>query len=118
MMHLGLLGPIKLAYWDLINRLKDPVKLIMQGTRAHLWFLLSLLEALGITCLLVWKKRNKLLIVISIILFLICCLGTGYSDTPFGIHTNIMLTQGPFLGTIFFVTGYFLSNLTPNQGWF
>src|SRR5208337_1634912 len=45
-------------------------------------------------------------------------LAKAYSETPFGVHTVFNTRNGPFFGTIFFVSGYFLSNFTPNPGWF
>jgi len=37
----GLLGSITVAYCNLINLSKDPVTLMMQGTKVHLWFLIA-----------------------------------------------------------------------------
>lgn len=114
----GPLGPIKVAYWNLLNLSKNPVTLVMQGTKVHLWFLIALLFSLGISSLLVEKKKHKTLIALSVVLYLIGLLAKAYSDTPLGVHTNFNTRNGPFFGTIFFVSGYFLSNLTPKPGWF
>ena len=114
----GLLGPIKITYWNLIGLIKDPVRLLMQGTKVHLWFLIALLCSLGTSSFLVEKKQYKTLIALSVALYLIGLLARAYSDTPFGLHTNFNTRNGPFFGTIFFVSGFFLSNLTPNPGWF
>jgi len=114
----GLLGSITVAYCNLINLSKDPVTLMMQGTKVHLWFLIALLFSLGISSLLVEKEKQNTLIAISVMLYLIGLLARAYSDTPLGIHINFNTRNGPFFGTIFFVSGYFLANRTPEPGWF
>lgn len=118
MVEYGLLGPIKVAYWNLIYLAKNPVTLVTQGTKVHLWFLIALLCSLGISSIFVDNKHYKTLITLSVALYLIGLIAKAYSNTPFGIHTNFNTRNGPFFGTIFFVSGYFLSNLTPNPGWF
>ena len=90
----------------------------MQGTRVHLWFLAALLCSLGISSFLVGKKQYKTLIALSVGLYLIALLAKAYSCTPVGIKMAFNARNGPFYGTIFFVTGYFLSKLTPNPAWF
>jgi surface polysaccharide O-acyltransferase-like enzyme len=116
MTEFGLWGPIKVIYWHL--KTFDPITLIMEGTKVHLWFLVALLFSIGISAILVEKKCYKTLIALSAALYLIGLLAKSYSNTPFGLHINFNTRNGPFYGTIFFVTGYFLSNLTPNSGWF
>jgi surface polysaccharide O-acyltransferase-like enzyme len=118
MAEYGLLGPIKVTYGHLVYLVKHPVTLVMQGTKAHLWFLIALLCSLGITSILLKKKYNKTLIALSVVLYLIGLLAKAYSDTPFGVDMHFNTRNGPFFGTIFFVSGYFLSNLSPNPGWF
>lgn len=114
----GLLGPIKIAYWNLIDLTKNPVTLVMQGTKVHLWFFIALLFSLAISSLLVGKKYYKTLFALSLALYLMGLLTKAYAETPFGVHTDFNTRNGPFFGTIFFVSGYFLSNLSPNPGWF
>jgi surface polysaccharide O-acyltransferase-like enzyme len=118
MAEYGLLGPIKLVYWLLIDLTKHPGTLVMQGTKVHLWFLIALLCSLGISSLLVGGKHYKTLVALSVTLYVIGVLAKAYSHTPFGIHTDFNTRNGPFFGTVFFVSGYFLSSLTPNPGWF
>lgn len=114
----GFLESIKVAYWNLINLTNDPVTLVMQGTKVHLWFLIALLYSLGISSFFIEKKRYKMLIALSVALYLIGVACKAYANTPLGIHTSFNTRNGPFFGTIFFVSGYFLSKLTPTPGWF
>ena len=96
----------------------NPKWVLMNGTKLHLWFLVALLYSLGISAMLVQKKRIKTLIAISIALYLLGVLAKAYSATPIGIHVHFNTINGPFFGTVFFVSGYLLSGLKPNRNWF
>lgn len=113
----GLLGPVKLSYLKLIDLLHHPFVLVMQSTKVHLWFLIGLLYSLGIASLLVARKQYKTLVVVSLALYLIGVLGKAYSATPVGLHFGFDTRNGPFCGTISFVSGYFLSSLAPRREW-
>lgn len=114
----GLLGPIKEAYWHLSSLMHKPVDLVMQGTKDHLWFLNALIWSLGISYFFLKKQHNTMLIFISVVLYLTGILAKAYSNTPLGLHLHFNTRNGPFFGTIFFVSGYFLSRFNPNSGWF
>jgi surface polysaccharide O-acyltransferase-like enzyme len=114
----GLLGPIKNAYWNLLKLADKPATVLMQGTKVHLWFLIALLCSVGISAFFVEKKHYKTLFVLATALYVFGLVGKAYADTPFGIHVNFNTRNGPFFGTIFFVSGYALSNLKPNPSWF
>jgi surface polysaccharide O-acyltransferase-like enzyme len=114
----GLLEAIKVTYWYFISLTKHPITLLMEGTEIHLWFLSALLCSLGISSLFIAKKYYKTLITLSVTLYLVGLFAKSYSVTPFGLHIDFDTRYGPFFGTIFFVSGYFLSNLIPNFGWF
>ena len=118
MTEYGFFGAVKDAYGNFIKLTNEPVTLLMQGTKDHLWFLIALLFSLGISAFFVEKKRYKTLFVISVALYVIGLMCKAYADTPLGIHVNFNTRNGPFFGTIFFVSGYALSNLKPNPGWF
>ena len=113
----GPLGPIKADYWNLNGLIHDPLTLIMQGTSVHLWFLVGLLCALLICAPLVKNKQLKTLIAVSVALYIFGLLAKSYSATPFGIHINFNTRNGPFFGTLFFVSGYLLSSLKPTPKW-
>ena len=114
----GLLGPFKVTYGHLEDLARHPLTLVMEGTKGHLWFLIALLCSLGISSFLVGKRHYKTLVALSVILYLIGLLTKAYSDTQFGVHIDFNTRNGPFFGTVFFVSGYFLSKLTPNPSWF
>ena len=115
---LGLLGPIKYNYWVIASAAeKSPLNLLMTGTKAHLWFLFELLCALGINSVFIKQKFHKALIAVSLALYLFGLAAKAYANTPVGVDTAIDTINGPFFGTIFFATGYFLSRLSPNPGW-
>ncbi len=113
----GPLGPLKVDYWNLANLMRNPITLMLQGTSGPLWFLIALICSLGISSLLVKKKHYKTLIALSVALYVIGLLTKAYSCTSFGIKIAFDTRFGPFVGTIFFVTGYFLSKLTPTREW-
>jgi surface polysaccharide O-acyltransferase-like enzyme len=113
----GLLGPLKVAYWKLGSQMQHPLTLFMQGTRTHLWFLIGLLFSLAISATFIHRKWITGLIVLSIILYIIGVLGRAYVDTPIGIDIDFNTRNGPFFGTLFFATGYFMSGHTTNPRW-
>ncbi|MHB1678047.1 MAG: acyltransferase [Sulfuriferula sp.] len=114
------LTPLQYAkeiYWNLKSVIDNPVTLAMEGTKVHLWFLVALLYSLGISAVLVQKKRIKTLIVLSVALYLFGLLAKAYSATPIGLYIPFNTRDGPFFGTIFFVSGYLLSSLKPSHEW-
>jgi len=114
----GFPGAIYSFYWNLTHLIiNKPLTIAMEGTAPHLWFLVALIYSIGISAILVEKKRFKTLIALSIVLYLVVLISKSYSGTPFGIQTDFNTRNGPFIGTIFFVTGYFLSKLTPSPRW-
>ena len=113
-------GPFQLVkemYWNALKLASDPLTLIMQGTKIHLWFLVGLLWSVAISSILVKYNRIRILIVLSIALYATGLLAKSYSFTPFGIHVDFNTRNGPFFGTIFFVSGYVLSSLKPDETW-
>lgn len=88
---------------------EKPLTLLLEGTKVHLWFLVSLLHSLVLCAFLVQFKLFKTLKVLSLTFFVFAVLANSYSDTPLGITTWFNTRNGPFFSTIFFATGYFLS---------
>ena len=113
----GILGPIKVSYWSINHLIAHPIKLVMQGTKIHLWFMISLLFSLYICSFFIYKKWIKSLIIISIVLYVIGVLAKSYIDTPFGLDIGFNTRNGPFFGTLFFTTGYIISTLKSNSKW-
>lgn len=117
----GFLGPAKVLYWNILDLSSKPViKLIMEGTRFHLWFFIGLIHALFINTIFIQNKLIKSLILIAILLYLVGVLGNAYTLTPLGIKfpPNFKVRYGPFFSTIFFTTGYLLSNIKVTPKWF
>jgi surface polysaccharide O-acyltransferase-like enzyme len=114
----GPIGPVKTVYWNIADALSDPVLLLFQGTKVHLWFLVGLLTCLAISGLLLSRGMIRSLIVLSLLLYVVGLLGKAYADTPVGFHATFNFRNGPFFGLIFFVTGYLLHRLKPKASWF
>ncbi len=114
----GLWGPIKVIYWNIEYLRAHPINLLFQGTKGHLWFLVSLMNAVIITSLFLYKKWEKGLIAIALILYMVGLFAKAYVNTPIGIHFDFNTRNGPFFSTIFFVTGYIFSKYKSNTLWF
>lgn len=113
----GLIAPLKTAYWHLLDLLNDPATFIFQGTKGHLWFLVGLLCSIAIATPFVKKRKMNALVALSIGLYLIGLSAKAYSASPLGISLDFNTRNGPFFGTLFFVSGYLLSGLQPTQLW-
>lgn len=114
----GILGPIKGAYWNLTNRLLDPIEFIFQGSKVHLWFLVSLIICIVITSSLLKFKAKNFLVVTAIFLYFFGALTKSYSATEIGFELSFNTRNGPFFGLIFFVSGLLLSNKKTSVNWF
>jgi len=114
----GILGPVKVAYWDFINLIDKPITLLFEGSKSHLWFLASLIISIVITALFIRNKRISLLVIISISFFIFGNLTKAYSATDFGIDINFNTRNGPFFGLVLFVSGYILAKQEVTKYWF
>ncbi len=114
----GILGPVKVAYWSALRTLSDPpIRLLMQGTKQHLWFLVSLICSVYITAIFVKNRLFVALITLSIFLYIFGVLAKAYELTPIGLEAHFNTRDGPFFGTVSFATGYFMARLNPNSKW-
>lgn len=116
----GPLGPIKVVYWNLLNIANDPIRFIFEGTRVHLWSLVSLGISVVISSLFLrYFRRNPLppLIIFSVAIYIFGLLAKAYADTPVGINIDFNTRNGPFFSTVFFVMGHALSRLELNQNY-
>ena len=112
------LGPITVMYEVLITAFKDsPLDLILEGTKVHLWYLMSLLLSLAISAVFLRFQLRLPLLVLAVILFAIGLAGKAYRDTPLGFIVAFNFRDGPFFSLIFFVTGYFLQRRGPSDKW-
>ncbi len=107
----------KVTYWNLIVKLRDPLTLMMEGTSVHLWFMVALLCAILVATIFVSTGRIKLLVAVSIVLYLVGVFGRSYANTPIGLNIHFDTRNGPFFSTLFFVSGYLLSGRNANNKW-
>lgn len=113
----GMLGPIKVTYWNVAALFNHPIRTAMEGGKVHLWFLVSLLFCLIFCAILVAKEMEKSLIRLSVVLYAIGLLGKAYADSPIGFRSEFNFRDGPFFGLVFFVTGYKLSQSRERGSW-
>jgi surface polysaccharide O-acyltransferase-like enzyme len=113
----GILGQLKVVYWNIVYLIENPVVLIMQGTKAHLWFFVGLLFSLAISAVFVEKKWFRSLLVLSLVLYVTGVFSKAYIDSPLGIETGFDTRFGPFFGTLLFVSGYFISGYETSHNW-
>lgn len=116
----GLLGPLKDWYWHWLRVLKTPQLILFESTAEHLWFLVSLLWALGIATLFLRYRQVAALAALAVVLYILGTLGLAYAE-PLGMDPRrfaVTTLEGPFFSTIFFVSGYLLSGMKPNPKWF
>lgn len=117
MIRNGVLTEMKATYWGLSSILSDPVRMISQGTKGHLWFLPALISAIAIVTFMLQKNWHAGLIILSLALYVIGLLGKGYADAPMGIHIGVNTRNGPFVATALFASGYYISNYRPRPAW-
>jgi surface polysaccharide O-acyltransferase-like enzyme len=115
--HSGPLGLITTFMSNLRQVVDHPEKLIFEGTKVHLWFLVGLLWSLAISAVLISNRMPRTLAALAIALYLIGLSGKAYSDTPFGFHSQFNFRDGPFFGLIFFASGYFMQRRGPRPSW-
>jgi surface polysaccharide O-acyltransferase-like enzyme len=117
--HTGLIEILKLTRNNIIELFHGSLlTLVMQGTKAHLWFLVSLLFALAINTIFIYYRAERSLIGLALALYIFGVLAKSYIDTSIGFHFFDFNTRnGPFFGTLPFTSGYFMSGLKTNQKW-
>jgi surface polysaccharide O-acyltransferase-like enzyme len=113
--ELGVMGPLKYAYWGWMHHIDNPYLFLLQGSKLHLWFFISLIMTQLLTGALV--RYGILLILLSIFLFVLAVLSKVYANSPIGIELGFNTRNGPFFSTIFFVSGYYLSKYTVRKSW-
>jgi surface polysaccharide O-acyltransferase-like enzyme len=111
MYQYGVLGPIKVLYWSFCNKISFPTKILFIGTRAHLWFLPSLIFAVLMTSVFINYKSFTALTTCSILLYIIIVSAKTYKISACGIdYTAIGHWWGLLVSPIFFVSGYYISS--------
>ena len=101
---------------------RHPLQLLFEGTAHHLWFLPALLCALAVCWFFIVLRRDRLLLAVASVFFVLAVLGRAYAQTAIGFSPRLYgisfdLRDGPFFGTLFFATGYLLSAHRPRPQW-
>jgi surface polysaccharide O-acyltransferase-like enzyme len=105
----GVLGPLKMSYWNIQYFIERPGLLFFQGSKVHLWFLMSLAICIAISSIFIDRGRTGFLYVLAATFYVFGMLAKAYALTPIGIPIDFNTRHGPFFGLIFFCTGHFLS---------
>lgn len=92
----GLLGPVKVAYWNLLGLLQDPYNILLQGTKVSI----GLLFALYICFLFVNNNAEKFLLIFAAVFYIVGVLLKSYADSPLGHHVDFNTRNGPFFSTL------------------
>ncbi|MFT5760613.1 MAG: surface polysaccharide O-acyltransferase-like enzyme [Alteromonadaceae bacterium] len=111
----GLLAPIKEVYWNIVRTYEEPLPVLFEGSKVHLWFLISLIYAIYLTTFL--AKTPYLLVATAIALYFTGVLLGAYSITPFGIKSELNARYGPIFSLLPFVIGFSLSKLRITKSW-
>ncbi len=88
-----------------VRTVTDPQRLLFEGFREHLWFLVSLLLSLLVVTLAETLRWRKTLLALALGLFLAGLCMDAWVDTPLGIPTGFNARNGPFFGLVFVVLG-------------
>lgn len=114
----GFLGMVKQTYWKWGSLFNSPIQLIFQGTKQHLWFLMSLFLITALCSQLVKVVKVNMLFWVSFAVFLIAVFCKAYAPL-INFDTAIFNTRnGPFFGLIFFVIGILLAQVQPSKSCF
>jgi surface polysaccharide O-acyltransferase-like enzyme len=99
------------AFLDLARN--QPLTLLFEGPRLHLWFLVSLM--LTVWLFVLWPIRNSLwtFLILGGILYCIGLLGGSYHSTPIGFDMHFNTRNGVFFSTLFFAIGVALRTRMP-----
>jgi surface polysaccharide O-acyltransferase-like enzyme len=90
----------------------------MGGTAGHLWFLSALLQALTLLAIFISLKKDKLLVYISMLLYLLTPVANLYFQLGIVEEYTWNPAVGPFISTIFVTGGWWLSRKKEfRMGW-
>jgi peptidoglycan/LPS O-acetylase OafA/YrhL len=84
---------------------KNPITLIFEGTRIHLWFLVSLFLTIWLFALWPLDKKGKSFLIFGGIVYIIGLLGGSYQITPIGLNLDFNTRNGIFFSALFFAIG-------------
>jgi surface polysaccharide O-acyltransferase-like enzyme len=106
----GISTVLKVPFWRISELLKYPEELFFVGASYHLWFFISLLWALCLTTIILRFCKEKWLLFMGVTLYVFGLIAGPWAVTPIGVSINFNTKHGPFIGTIFFILGWYLSS--------
>lgn len=89
--------------------LEHPLQYQTRGTQEVLWFFPALISGIIISAVFFAFRKERLLIPLGILFYLIALLGKSYSVLPIGYDVDIDMKQGPFISTLFVGIGWLLA---------
>jgi surface polysaccharide O-acyltransferase-like enzyme len=87
----------------------DPLRLLLEGTKPQMWFLVSLAMALAICALFIRLGWERWLVWLALPLFEFGVLAGAYRHTPIGFDLGINTRNGAFFSLPFVVIGLWLA---------
>jgi surface polysaccharide O-acyltransferase-like enzyme len=91
---------------------EHPLTLLFEGTRIHLWFLVSITLTIWLFALWPLDKKGHSFLVFGGLVFILGLLGGSYFYTPIGLNLHFDTRDGIFFSTLFFAVGV-LTSLKP-----
>ena len=104
------LGLWEATYEKIYYLVSDPLTLLFQGSRGHLWFFLSLVMALGIITIFLKLNKKQFIMPVSVSLYFFGLIAGSYSATPLGIDISFNTRNGPFFSTLLVAFGWYLAS--------
>lgn len=89
--------------WLLVTQ--NPIRLVFEGTRVHLWYLPSLILTVWLFAVWPGNRKGWGFLVLGGILFLIGMFGGSYRLSPLGYDIDFNTRNGIFFSTLFFGIG-------------
>ena len=93
-----------------------PIKLLLEGTSVHLWFLVSLILTIWLFALWPFGKKSVHFLLLGGALYVYGLLGGSYKVTPLGFEAIFNTRNGIFFSTLFFAIGVAFHNRMPRVG--
>ena len=96
--------------------MKDPLALILEGPRLHLWFLVSMILTIWLFAVWPLNKKGSSFLVFGMVLYIMGLLGGPYINAPIGVDLHFNTRDGVFFSTLFFAIGVLISSWKPRVG--
>lgn len=112
-------------FWCLIYTIEDPryvfdfarsqpINFLLQGSKIHLWYLVSLILTVWVYALWPSEKKSTTFLIFGLVLFFLGLLGGSYKQTPFGFDLGFSTRNGIFCSTLFFAMGVWIYQKQPH----